>query len=170
MVVNAILSLLRTGCAWPQLPLEFPPWQTVYGYLRSWRADGTVDRLHDLLRDRLHAAEGHDEPPSAAILDAQSVHGGSTAGAQMRGSDAGKNVNGRTRHVVVDTLGLLLVVLLAAANWPDRDGVTFALHELAGKLPGVRLVWADGGCAGKLEQWVKTTLGTVWEIVNKHKG
>ena len=86
---------LRTGCAWRHLPHDFPPWQTVYRYFRRWRDDGTLNRVHDALRDRLRDADGRDPMASAGIIDAQSVTGADTVAAQTRGYDAGKKVNGR---------------------------------------------------------------------------
>jgi transposase len=170
VIVNAILYLLRTGCSWRQLPTDFPPWQSCYRYFVSWRVDGTVDRLHELLRERLRAAEGRDEPPTAGVIDAQSVRGAATVGAQSRGFDAGKKTNGRKRHIVVDTLGLLLVVMVTAANVQDRDAGREVLGKLRAALPGIRLVWADGGYAGKLVQWAKAKLALVLDIVRKRDG
>lgn len=170
LIVNAILYLLRTGCAWRQLPDDFPPYQTVYRYFRAWRVDGTVDRLHDLLRDRLRAAEGRDQPPTAGIVDAQSVKGATTVGRDSRGYDAGKRTNGRKRHVVVDTLGLLLVVLVTAASVQDRDGGRDVLARLRAALPGVSLVWADGGYAGRLVEWAKAALCLLVTVVRKRAG
>lgn len=118
-IVNAILYLVRTGCSWRQLPKEFPPWGTVYWHFRRWRADGSLDRLHDALRDAVRDAEGRDEQPTAAIIDAQSVKGADTVSSSSRGYDAGKKVNGRKRHVVVDTVGMLLLVMV---NHGQRPG------------------------------------------------
>ena len=111
-IVNAILYVVRTGCAWRLQPREVPRWQTVFWYLKRWRADGSLDRLHDALRDRLCDADGRDPMASAAIVDVQSVKGADTLGRATRGYDAGKKVNGRKRHVLVVTLGLLLVVMV----------------------------------------------------------
>ena len=94
-IVNAILYVVRTGCAWRLLPKEYPPWQTVFWYFKRWRADGSLDRLHDALRDRLRDAGGRDPMASAGIVDAQSVKGADTVSSASRGYDAGKKVNGR---------------------------------------------------------------------------
>src|SRR6476646_6666714 len=120
-IVNAIFYVVRTGCSWRQLPHDFPPWQTVFWYFKQWRADGTTDRLYDALRDRVRDAAGRDPMASAGIVDAQSVKGADTVGAGSRGYDAGKKVNGRKRHIIVDTLALLIVVLVTAAQLQDRD-------------------------------------------------
>ena len=94
-VVDAILYVNRTGCAWRQLPHDFPPWATVFWYHQRWREDGVVDRLHDALRDRVRDASDRDPMASAGCVDAQSVKGADTVGAAVRGFDAGKKVNGR---------------------------------------------------------------------------
>jgi len=169
-IVNAVLYVLRTGCAWRLLPREFPPWETVYWHFKRWRDDGTLERLHAVLRDEVRRREGRDPEPSAGVIDAQSTKGADTVGASTRGYDAGKKVNGRKRHVVVDTMGLLLVVVVTAASVQDRDGgrlVTKAVHE---RHPGLRLIWADGGYAGKFVTWARDLLGVVIDIVKKKEG
>jgi transposase len=169
-VVNAILYLLRTGCSWRQMPKDFPPWETVYWHFARWRDDGSLDKLHDTLRDRLREAEGRQADPTAAIIDAQSVKGADTVGAATRGYDAGKKTNGRKRHIVVDTIGLLVVVMVTAASVQDRDGARPALEAVRKAFPTISLVWADGGYAGKLVEWAKQTARLVLEIVRKPKG
>jgi transposase len=169
-IVNAILYVVRTGCAWRLLPREFPPWQTVFWYFKRWRADGSLDRLHDALRDRLRDADGRDPMVSAAIVDAQSVKGADTVGSATRGFDAGKKVNGRKRHIVVDTLGLLLVVMVTAANVQDRDGGARVLEQLRFQMPSVAVVWADGGYAGRLVAYARRILKVTVDIVRKKEG
>jgi len=169
-IVNAILYVVRTGCAWRLLPREFPPWQTVFWYFKRWRADGSLDRVHDALRDRLRDAADRDPLASAGILDAQSVKGADTVGAATRGYDAGKNVNGRKRHIVVDTLGLLLVVMVTAASVQDRDGGARILERLRFRMPGVAVVWADGGYAGRLVAYARLVLKLTIIIVRKKEG
>ena len=169
-IVNAILYVVRTGCAWRLLPREFPPWQTVFWYFKRWRADGSLDRLHDALRDQLRDADGRDPMVSAAIVDAQSVKGADTVGGATRGYDAGKKVNGRKRHIVVDTLGLLLVVLVTAASVQDRDGGARVLERLRFRMPSVVVVWADGGYAGRLVAYARQVLKVIVDIVRKPDG
>ncbi len=166
-IVNAVFYLLRTGCAWRQLPTDFPPWETVYWHFKRWRADGTVDRVHDRLRDQLRDSAGRDPMASAAIVDAQSVKGADTVGAGSRGYDAGKKVNGRKRHVVVDTAGLLLLVMVTAASVQDRDGGARMLERLRFVMPSVATVWADGGYAGRLVAYARQALRVVVTIVRK---
>ena len=169
-IVNAILYVVRTGCSWRQLPHDFPPWATVFWYFKQWRADGTVDRIHDRLRAAVRDAAGRDPMASAGIVDAQSVKGSDTVGAATRGFDAGKKTNGRKRHIVVDTMGLLLAVIITTASVQDRDGARTVLDRLRFTMPSVAHVWADGGYAGKLVDWARDRLRIGIEIVRKPLG
>ncbi|HWB70694.1 MAG TPA: IS5 family transposase [Egibacteraceae bacterium] len=169
-IVNAIFYVLRTGCSWRQLAHDLPPWQTVYWYFKRWRDDGTVDRVHDALRDRVRDSDGRDPLVSAGIVDAQAVKGADTVGRDSRGYDAGKRVNGRKRHVVVDTLGLLLVVIVTAANVQDRDGGMQVLRRLRFAMPSVATVFADGGYAGRLVVYAHQVLRVTIELVRKPAG
>ena len=167
-IVNAILYVTRTGCAWRMLPKDFPPWQTVYRYFRAWRQDGTLNRMHDALRERVRAKQqGRNPQPSAGIVDSQSVKGADTVAKATRGYDAAKKINGRKRHIVTDTLGLLLVVIVTAACVHDRDGGRGILKLLKAALPGVRHVFADGGYQGQLIAIAKRAWEIVVEVVKK---
>lgn len=169
-IVEAILYVNRTGCAWRQLPHDFPPWDTVYWYFKRWNAEGTTDRIHDALRDAARDAAGRDPMASAGIVDAQSIKGADTVGNDSRGYDAGKKVNGRKRHVVVDTIGLLVVVLVTAASVQDRDGGRLVLNRARMKMPSIVLVWADGGYAGRCVQFARRWLQITLQIVKKPEG
>ncbi|HTE68620.1 MAG TPA: IS5 family transposase [Actinomycetes bacterium] len=169
-ILDAIRYLVRTGCAWRLLPHDFPPPGTVYWWFAKWAADGTLARLHDALRERVRVAAGRRPAPSAAIIDSQSVRAADTVGKPSRGWDAGKKVNGRKRHLAVDTLGLLLVVLVTAASTQDRDAGRALLWRLRASYRGIRLVWADGGYAGRLVAWAAAVLHLVVEIVRKRPG
>jgi len=169
-VVNAILYLLRTGCSWRQLPKDFPPWGTVYWHFARWCDDGSLDALHEELRGAVREAEGRHAQPTAAVIDAQSVKGADTVPRATRGYDAGKKINGRKRHIVVDTIGLLVIVLVTAASVQDRDGARPALASLREAFPTISIVWADGGYAGKLVEWAKAAARIVVEIVRKPEG
>jgi transposase len=129
-IVDAILYVVRTGCAWRQLPADFPPWETVYWYFTRWEQQKLTFRMVDALRSQVRVGEGRDPDPSAGLMDSQSVKGADTVGADTRGYDAGKKVNGRKRFLVTDTLGLLLVVLVLPASLQDRDGARKLLLEL----------------------------------------
>lgn len=166
-VVDAILYMNRAGCSWRMMPHDFPPWDLVYAYFKRWNADGTLDRIHDALRDAVRDADGRDPMASAGIVDSQSVKGADTVGKNSRGYDAGKKINGRKRHLVVDTLGLLIAVVVTTAALQDRDGGKLVLDRARMKMPSIVLVWADGGYAGKLIAWVMTRLRITLQIVKR---
>jgi putative transposase len=120
-IVEAILYMDRAGCAWRYLPCDFPPWQAVYGYFATWRDDGTLARLHDQLPAQARAAAGRDAEPAAAVIESPSVRAADTVPKASRGWDNAKKVNGRKRHIAVNTTGLLLAVVITAASVQDRD-------------------------------------------------
>jgi transposase len=169
-IVDAIMYVVRTGCAWRHLPSDFPPWQTVFGYFTRWRKDGVVAAIHDRLRDAVRDEADRDPMASAGIVDAQSVKGSATVSAASRGYDAGKKVNGRKRHIVVDTLGLLIVVMVTTAAVQDRDGGRRVLDKAKTAMPSLAHVWADGGYAGKLVGFAHAVCRIVVEIVRKPAG
>lgn len=150
-VINAILYVTVAGGQWRMLPREYPPWQTVYTYFRNWRRDGTWQRIHDTVRARLRRKAGRHKHPTAGALDSQSVKASPWPG--RRGYDAGKKIVGRKRHIVVDTLGLLLAVVVTPASVQDRDGARLVLARLDGGAKKLRRLWVDGGYRGQLLGW-----------------
>jgi putative transposase len=149
-IINAIFYVLRTGCAWRQLPHDLPPWQTVYWYLRRWQKDGTWERVSSTLRQQVRVQMGREAQPSAVIIDSQSIKSSPVRGTD-RGYDAYKKIRGRKRHLVVDTQGFLLAVKVTAANLSDRYRAEPLLQRVASLLPRVRHLWADHAYAGPLE-------------------
>jgi transposase len=166
-VLDAIFYLVRGGIAWAALPTEFPPAKTVYGIFRRWAWAGAWARIHDALRDRARMRAGRRPAPTAAVLDSASVRGADTVPARSRGYDAGKRVNGRKRHLAVDTSGLLLAVVVSIAGLQDRDGAVRLLAALRAKFSTVGLVWADGGYAGRLVGWARAVLAFTVTIVKR---
>jgi transposase len=153
-VVNAILYVLKGGIPWRYMPTTYPPWKTVYHVFRAWCLDKTWAALNDTLRICVRTDEQRQAQPTAAILDSQSVksdgHGGEV------GYDAAKQIKGRKRHLLVDTLGLLLGVAVTPANCPERDGAQQVLGQVAGWFTKLRKIWVDGGYTGdNFQGWVK---------------
>ena len=154
-VINAILYIVKGGIQWRLLPTNFPPWKTIYHIFRRWTLNGTWEAIHDRLRALVRKGAGKRSRPTAAILDSQSVksdpHGG------VVGYDAGKRIKGRKRHLLVDTLGLILGIFVTPASTPEREGAQGLLERTLGWLSWLRLLWVDGGYNGDaFEQWVKT--------------
>jgi putative transposase len=166
-VIDAILYLDRSGCAWRYLPDSFPPWQTVYGYFAAWRDDGTLARLHDALRAQVRAAAGRDREPTAAVIDSQSVRAADTVPRASRGWDNAKKVNGRKRHIAVDALGLVLAVVVTAASVQDRDAARPLLWNLHRAHRRIRLIWADSVYNGKLNAWAAAMSMTLQVVARR---
>jgi putative transposase len=153
-MVDACCYVVRTGCAWRLLPKSFPPWRAVYKAFSRWAAAGTFEAMHDRLRQQWRDRVGRNPDPTAAIIDAQSTR--STAQGGMTGFDAGKKVKGRKRHLVVDTLGLLLAVTVTAASVQDRDAAAPVVAQAVTKAPTLKKLYTDaaygGQCARAIEQ------------------
>jgi len=141
-LVDACCYVLRTGCAWRLLPRSFPAWPTVYKSFSRWAAQGVFESMQDRLRQQWRERLGRHAQPSAAVLDSQSTRYSPQGG--EAGFDAGKKVKGRKRHLVVDTLGLLLAVTVSAASVQDRDGAPAVVALACAKVPSLKVLFVDG--------------------------
>lgn len=166
-MLDAIGYVTRYGIEWRALPIDFPPWEAVFAFFQRWSARGLPLRLVDGLRERIRVAAGRAPLPTAGSIDSQSVKAADTVGAASRGFDAGKKINGRKRHIAVDTLGLLLAVIVTPASVQDRDGAHTLLALLTERFTRIQLIWADGGYAGRLVVWAKSALHLAVSIVKR---
>jgi putative transposase len=151
-VINAMLYVVVSGIQWRMLPSDYPKWKSVYHYFRIWRDDGSWRRIHDTLRAAVRQKAGRHKHPTAGCIDSQSVKSVQIPG--LRGYDKGKNVNGRKRHILVDTMGLLLAVVVTAAIVSDPAGARLLFARLGGAGKKLRRIWVDGTYRGKLVEWV----------------
>ncbi|MBB5940452.1 IS5 family transposase [Streptomyces zagrosensis] len=166
-MVDAVRYLVAGGITWRAMPADFPAWDRVYAFFRRWRDKGWIGELHDRLRDRVREAAGRDTEPTAGIIDAQSVKAAASVPAATRGFDGGKKVNGRKRHIVVDTLGLLLTVVVTAASVTDREAGQTLLARLRKRHWRLTLVWADGGYTGHLVDFARSVLRIALTVVKR---
>ena len=165
-ILDAVFYVLKSGCPWRLLPREFPPWKTVYDWFRKWRIDGTWKRLNAELRELLRARLGRDPKPSAAIVDSQSVKT-TGVGGNERGFDPAKKVDGRKRHLLVDTEGLVLEVRVHSAKVPDQDGIRLLLEQVQSRFGRLSHLWVDAGYRGRGRRWAEEVLGLSVEVVRK---
>jgi transposase len=170
LIIDTILYVLVSGCAWRLVPHDLAPWDAAYRWFRHWSRKGVWDDIHHALREEVRRAEGRDPEPTAAVLDSQTAK--SACGSEAIGYDAGKRTRGRKRHLLVDTLGLLLICVVHSASVQDRAGAKLVLCSITDEHPNIGLIWADGGYANSVDasliDWADQELGVRLEIVKRN--
>ncbi|WP_329461099.1 IS5 family transposase [Streptomyces sp. NBC_01431] len=169
-MLDAVFYVTDNGVKWRSVPADFPAWDRVYAFFRRWRENGLAREFHDRLRGRAREAAGRESEPTAAIIDSQSVKGAASVPAASRGYDGGKKINGRRRHIITDSIGLILMVLVTAADVTDRQAARVMLPLLRARFRKITLVWADGGYTGDLVTWAKEELRLTLQIVKRGDG
>jgi putative transposase len=162
-ILNGIFYICRGGGSWRMMPKDLPPWSTCYDYFRKWRNDGTWAKVNDALRTQVRHRAKKEKSPSLGIIDTQSVK--TTEQGGPRGKDPHKKVNGRKRHLLVDTLGLVVAAVVHSAGIQDRDGAKFVLRKLVGRFPRLKKILADGIYNGDIADWAKRIGGWILELV-----
>src|SRR6266404_760284 len=167
-VVDAIFYVTRGGIQWAMLPKDFPPMSTVYWYFAQWKRDGTIEKIHDKLRKIVRITENKKPEPTAGSIDSQSSKTTEEA-RSIKGFDAGKKIKGRKRHIIVDTLGLLLTVLVHSAGIQDTNGAKQVVQKLTMKHIKLKKLFADGGYNERFIDWAKVTHDLEIEVVKRNE-
>ena len=165
-IVNAVLYVVKTGCQWRMLPGDFARWEIVYYYFSRWKATGIWEEIHESLVEKVRIKQGKKEEPTVGIIDAQSVKN-TLVSSQDKGFDAGKKIKGIKRHIIVDTLGLVLAVVIQSASTQDRDGAVEVITKLFENWKKIIKIFADGGYRGQLIETIKTKFKIELEIIKR---
>lgn len=165
-IVNAILYIVKTGCQWRMLPGDFAPWKLVYYYFSSWKKSEIFEIIHESLVERIRVKKGKKEEPTVGIIDAQSVKN-TLVSSEDKGFDAGKKIKGIKRHIIVDTLGLVLAVVIQSASVQDRDGAVAVVTKMLESWKKVVKIFADGGYRGQLIETIKAKFKIELEIIKR---
>ena len=165
-IVNAILYVVKTGCQWRMLPGDFAPWKSVYYYFSVWKSNEIFEILHESLVEKVRVKQGKKEEPTAAVIHAQSVKN-TLVSSEDKGFDAGKKVKGIKRHIIVDTLGLVLAVVIQSASVQDRDGAESVINKMLESWHKVIKIFADGGYRGQLIETIKMKFKIELEIIKR---
>lgn len=166
-MLDAVFYVLDNGIKWRAMPVDFPAWDRVYAFFRRWR-DGLIAEFHDRLRGKVREQAGRGAEPTAAVIDSQSVKADAVVGAGSRGYDGGKKINGRRRHLICDTVGLLLLINVTAGDVTDRQAATDMLPALRERFPTITRLWADGGYTGTLITWALAVLHLVVTVIKRN--
>jgi putative transposase len=167
-IFNGLLYITKTGCQWRMLPKEYPKWQLVYYYFRKWTSEGLIEEIHKFLVGFCRKQKKKEESPSLGLIDSQSVKTSSMT--LEKGYDGGKKIQGRKRHIVTDTLGFIMAVVIHSAEIQDREGAKLVIEQLRYDYPRLKKILADGGYTGQLIEWVMKGFGWTLEIVHKLAG
>lgn len=168
-VMNAIFYITKNGCTWENLPHDFPAYSTVYFYLQRWTRTGLIVEINRKLSEQVRLEANREATPSLTSLDSQSVKTAESAGS--RGIDGGKKINGSKRFIMADTLGLLVGVVVCAANMGERAGAKLLLESLKYPLERLEKILVDAGFAGAdMTEWVKDNFGWDWEVSKRAEG
>jgi putative transposase len=167
-IINAIFYVVKTGCQWRMMPADFAPWKSIYYYFSVWKKTEVFEIIHEALVEKVRVIKGKKEEPTVGIIDAQSVKN-TLVSSQDKGFDAGKKIKGIKRHIIVDTLGLVLAVVIQSASVQDRDGAVDVVSKLCESWRKVVKIFADGGYRGQLINTIKTKFAIELEIIKRNE-
>ena len=165
---NGISYLVKTGCQWRMLPMDFPHWKIVYYYFSVWKNKEVIEDIHNYLVEKIRKKANKNEDPSIGIIDAQSVKN-TLVSCEDKGFDAGKKIKGIKRHIMVDTLGLILAIVIQRASVQDRDGATSVIEKMQERWIKIIKIFADGGYRGKLIDKIKQAFNIDIEIIKRNE-